>query len=205
MTKITISLLFAIMLLLPMTGCASEPLPPRGTSPANPNYIEPQTYNFKNQPDGFDGVKWGSTLEEAELIMKTKFELDYESKPTGSKFFRIPGHKTIFLGVHLPEVDYIFNKNKLTSIKVENIPDPDRKIFDNLFKAMTDTYDPHTHILKYKSGDIYQWRGTKTYMALSYDSEDKYTFIDFMSPSIAYFSVYYVEHEKEQQSQKTQP
>lgn len=196
--KISILTLLALFLIY-LPGCSGEPLPPRGTSPANPNYIEPQTYNFKNQPDGFNGLKWGISLEEAERIKNTKFHLHFDDPEYNKKFFVIPNQDNIIFGVHFPEIFYVFRNNNFTSVNITHIADPKQVHFDKLFKAMRDTYGMPTRTIDGPSSDIYQWRGTKTYMSLSYNNRIKSTFIDFKSPSIAYFSVYHAERQAERE------
>lgn len=154
-----LAVVFAFIISLSLTACSS-----RTSIPGGPNYNNiPRMVDYPNQPDGFDGIKWGTSFEEAQY-KKSLYKTTYG--------YQNPGASTELFGVKFPEITYSFDEfGEFSAIETGGpFKDPDKATFNKLYKAIVERHGPPTQVMEYDDGNItvFKWCGTKTYIGLSY-------------------------------------
>ncbi len=139
------------------------------------------TSGFKpnSEPDGFDGIKWGTPLSEVKSDMAESRSISDPAEPNVKiKIYYTKRGDPLKLGdAQLDKIEYVFWRGKFAEARI-NATGPEN--FDRLKKFLFEKYGTVN-----KSQGAYFWDGSVTQIFLKYDGSAKPFLLTIASTSIA--------------------
>jgi curli biogenesis system outer membrane secretion channel CsgG len=114
---------------------------------------------YKNEPDGFRGIKWTTQLSEIAGLKKIKEDGDYKEFVKPDDVLQIGKAK-------LEKIVYVFYRDQLESVKIET---KGKENFENLKAAAIEKFGDATK----KEVNEWKWEGKVTSINLKYDDKEE--------------------------------
>jgi hypothetical protein len=132
-----------------------------------------------SEPDGFDGIKWGTPFSEVKSDMVESRSISDPAEPNVKiKIYYTKSGDPLKLGdAQLDKIEYVFWRGKFAEARI-NATGPEN--FDRLMKFLFEKYGTVN-----KSQGAYFWDGSVTQIFLKYDESAKPFLLTFASTSIA--------------------
>ncbi len=136
--------------------------------------------DYKNQPQGFEGIKWGAEIKELKKVGKD-FKANNKSERLGE--FILVGDAKTFMDVPIIEKRYSFWQNQLLAVYVHYKNDANK---DLIYQKIKSEYGEPTNG-RYdlaKKMQYYIWAGEKTHIILYDFVEKRESFVLFASKEL---------------------
>jgi hypothetical protein len=138
--------------------------------------LSASSFAFKNEPDGFRGIKWGTDISTLKGMTHVRTDPSYG----GVEFYTRQGDELRIGDAQLNKIEYAFWKGKFASVWIHSMGYANwYALHDTIFEKFGEGYQPHRYI------EQYIWSGTSTAILLTYNEITKQSTLFMYSQTIA--------------------
>lgn len=133
------------------------------------------SFAFKNEPDGFRGIKWGMDISELQGMTHVRTDPSYG----GVEFYTRKGDELRIGDAQLDNIEYAFWKGKFASVWIYSIGYANwLDLHDATIAHFGEGYKPHRYI------EQYLWYGASTMILLQYNQTSREGTLSIFSRTI---------------------